>query len=990
MEKNMQRKIPHKRSLLCAAISLSLLPLASQSIAQEDTVEEVVVTGSYIRRSEGFTGASAVVQLDAEELEAQGTLNVGEVIKNLAFVSGSASQISNTIQGQDSRSTSVDLRGLGARSTLTLLDGKRLVNQNVNALIPTIAIQRMDIVADGAAALYGSEAVAGVVNFVPYKSYDGFKMDTYAEQDDGGDYDEQSVQMLWGGQVGEIDVVLAGQHRTNTRLGWDERSDLANSGLTVSSNAPGNWYVPPRDENGAYTGGTRARAPDPSCAPASERTAYTPDVVANQYGNLLGGSCYFDFGDNRSYREPTQTAQYYGNATWEYSDDLTLSLQGFRTYLRENTFTSTSNPGNSRIGELPAVRGEIPGNPFFANDANGNQLYGFDANGDGVPDRGTMDMNNDGTPDYLVAGIVPNGVLLHEDVQPRTLRPINKTHTRSSGHTQDRDNKGNNTDIVSRWSAQADFTVPFVDGWEGVASFSRNERDLVFMSNQNYDITAMQQGLNCDVVNDRDACYNPFFVTNQNDNNSIQVMDDIAARDKESTVQSLDVIDIVLNGEVPLFGFELPGGPVSAAIGYQNRDDKFTNTPSAVELAGDTWIGGTEKETITTGSRQVDAFFMELSVPVLSNLELELAVRREEFSTGQASTDPKFGLSYAPTDWLTLRATQGDAFIAPSLTSLFNPVSCGLSTVTDRFGPFSAFTTACGGGNPNLSNESSQSRQLGFDLVFGDFDLSVTWNNTEFENRIVGINGQDLMQLDFQNFKTATGFSGSGLAGDQPSKAQLEAWVANPASNKDFIRDPGDIYTILQVNNTSTINAETVEVEAYDIAANYRLSTNDWGNFRFGLQATFVDHFYYQGDASSPVFDGAGEYNANTSAVPEQPAWKANLNIGWTMGNHSVNTITRYIDDLPYDGPAFTHLDYFGGFQRPQDIFETGVKAWTQMDASYTYRGLELLGGEGAVTVGSRNLFDRKPQGSPEFAGLIGGLQAAMGRSIYARFIYDF
>ena len=777
MERNMQRQIPHKRSLLCAAISLSLLPLASQSIAQEDTVEEVIVTGSYIRRSEGFTGASAIVQLDAEALEAQGTLNVGEVIKNLAFVSGSASQISNTIQGQDSRSTSVDLRGLGASSTLTLMDGKRLVNQNVNALIPTIAIQRMDIVADGAAALYGSEAVAGVVNFVPYKSYDGFKIDTYAEQDDNGDYDEQSVQMLWGGQVGEIDVVMAAQHRTNTRLGWDERSDLANSGLTVSSNAPGNWYRPERDENGAYTGGPRSRAPDPSCVAASQRTDYTPNVVANQYGNLLGSSCYFDFGDNRSYREPMQTAQYYGNATWEVDDDLTLSFQGFRTYLRENTFTSTSNPGNSRIGELPAVRGEIPGNPFFANDSLGNQLYGFDANGDGVPDRGTQDLNNDGTPDYLVSGIVDNGVLLHEDMQPRTLRPINKTHTRSSGHSRDRDNKSGSTDIISRWSAQADFAVPMLDGWEGMASFSRNERDLTFMSNQNYDITAMQQGLNCDVVNDRDACYNPFFVTDQANNNSIQVMDDIAARDKEWTKQSLDVIDIVLNGSVPLMGFELPGGPISAAIGYQNRKDKFTNTPSAVELAGDTWIGGTEKEVVTSGARDVDAYFMELSVPVLTNLEVELAVRREEFSTGQAATTPKYGLTYAATDWLTLRATKGDAFIAPSLTNLFNPVTCGLSTVTDRFGPFSAFTTACGGGNPNLTNETSTSQQLGFDIALGDFDISVTWNNTEFENRIVGINGQDLMQLDFQNFKTATGFSGSGLTGEQPSQAQLEAWL---------------------------------------------------------------------------------------------------------------------------------------------------------------------------------------------------------------------
>ena len=209
MERYMQRRIPHKRNLLCAAISVSLLPLASHSIAQQDAVEEVVVTGSYIRRSEGFAGASSVTQVTADDLEAQGTLNIGEVIQNLSFVQGDASAITNTIQGQDSRSSAVDLRGLGARATLTLLDGKRLVNQNVNALIPTIAIQRLDIVADGAAALYGNEAVAGVVNFVPYKSYDGFKMDTFAEQDSRGDYDEHSVQMMWGGEVGEVEVIAA-------------------------------------------------------------------------------------------------------------------------------------------------------------------------------------------------------------------------------------------------------------------------------------------------------------------------------------------------------------------------------------------------------------------------------------------------------------------------------------------------------------------------------------------------------------------------------------------------------------------------------------------------------------------------------------------------------------------------------------------------------------------------------------------------------------
>ena len=125
-------KVHTNETYYCAAISLSLLPVAGASLAQDEaTVEEVIVTGSYIRRSEGFSQASSVVQITAEDLEAEGTLNIGEVVSQLTFVNGNASQITNTIQGQDSRSTSIDLRGLGARSTLTLLDGRRLVNETL-------------------------------------------------------------------------------------------------------------------------------------------------------------------------------------------------------------------------------------------------------------------------------------------------------------------------------------------------------------------------------------------------------------------------------------------------------------------------------------------------------------------------------------------------------------------------------------------------------------------------------------------------------------------------------------------------------------------------------------------------------------------------------------------------------------------------------------------------------------------------------------------
>ncbi|MEE8386164.1 MAG: TonB-dependent receptor, partial [Dehalococcoidia bacterium] len=718
-------------------------------------------------------------------LEAEGTLNIGEVVQNMSFVNGNASAVvTMPAQGASSRSSSIDLRGLGARSTLTLLDGKRLVNENVNALIPTIAMQRIDIVADGAAALYGSEAVAGVVNFVPYRSYDGLKLETFAEGDSEGDWDQHSVQVLWGGDVGELDVVLAGQFRQQSRLGRDERSLLANSGQNLSSNAPGNWRVPQRDENGQYTG-VNENQPSPNCAPSEERTIYSPGQTNAPFGMRDGNNCWFDFGDNRSYFEPEEHNKLFGNVTWEVNDDLTLSAQGFRTRQAEVRFTSTSNPSNPRIGELPAARGEIPGNPFRAVDGNGNPLFGVDANGDGIPDRSPgVDLNSDGWDDYIVSGTLNNSVPLMEDVIARRLRPINKTHTTSNGHSSDKDNTAGVVDHLDRWTLQADFNVPFVEGWEGMAAWTENTREFVFMENQNFDITSMIQGLNCDVANDRDACYSPFMIVDEADNNSIQVMDAVAGRSRGRVLDELNTLDLVFNGEIPLGGWQLPGGAIGAAFGYQFREDWFTNTPSEEELAGVTWIGSAVREEVTLGNREVDSYFAELSIPILPNLELSAAVRREEFSTGQESTDPKFGITYAPTDWLTLRATNGDAFIAPTLEQLLNPVTCGLTQVTDPFSAFSGFTTGCGGGNPNLDNEQSESSQFGVDLNFGDFDLSVTWNNTEFDNRIVGTNGNQLMDLDFFNFQQATGFTGDGSEGNQPTQQQLIDWINNPASNK--------------------------------------------------------------------------------------------------------------------------------------------------------------------------------------------------------------
>lgn len=977
---------PFKRRLLCTSVCLSLLPFSQGSIAQQnEEMEEIIVTGSFIRRSEGFTQASAVTQLNADDLAAQGTMNLGEVMQNLSFVGGPSSSITQTIQGTSARTNNIDLRGLGARSTLVLVDGKRIAEANVNVLIPTIAIQRIDIVADGAAALYGSEAVAGVVNFVPYNSYDGGKVEVYTEQDSRGDYEEHSVQGLWGGEIGDLNLVLAAQFKTNTRLAQDERPKLAQAGMNYSSNAPGNWVVPLRDASGNYTG-TRANRPDPNCAPASQRQFLRKGENNNPYGMLVGNDCYFDYGDTRSYRDPMDNNSLFANASWDVSDDLSLSVQGFTSRLHHTIYTSTSNPGNSRIGELPVVRGEIPGNPFRAINATGQPLFGMDANGDGIPDRGSSDLNGDGMPDYIVTGVADNGVPLFEDVRPRTLRPINKTHLMANGFTPDGDNISGSLDRNSRYSMQANFKVPVLEGWEGFAAYSRSARRYTSMATQEYDIEAMKQGLRCDPVNDRDACYNPFFVTDQANQNTAQVIEAIAARRRSTNVAELDVIDIVINGEV---GFELPGGPVGAALGYQRRDDYYQNTPSETAIRGATWIGSPARETVTSGSRVVDSYFAEFALPVLDNLEVEAAVRMEDFSTGQRSTDPKIGFTWAAADWLSIRGTTGDAFIAPSLTQLLNPVTCGLSTVTDRFSPFSAFTTYCSGGNPALENETSTSNQLGFDFSFGDLSLSITWNETDFTNRIVTVTGQQLMNAEFAAFKAWSGFQGSGVgAAGRPSMDQLRAWLASGLSSPDIVRDPNDLSTILQVNSPGSINAQSIKVTAWDVTADYSYSLGNWGDLRFSLQATNMQEFLYADSTTVAKSDAVGSTNLQTGTAPAVPDWKGNLRMGWVMGRHAVTGTVHYISEVDWDGTRYPIIDQFANTFRDANL--TKLKAWKAMDLAYTYRGIEVFDGELGVSVGARNLFDREAQPTDDFAGVMGELQNPMGRSLYARVVYDF
>ncbi|MFT7206389.1 MAG: iron complex outermembrane receptor protein [Pseudohongiellaceae bacterium] len=995
-----------RRKILCTSIAFGLLSTPFYASAQQDSgVEEVVVTGSFIRRSEGIIAASPITSLTADDITDQGTLNMAQIVQNMTFNNGSG--VTNSIQasGASSNSAAFNLRGLGTSATLQLIDGKRVTNPNVQWLLPAIAIQRLDIVTDGAAALYGTDAVAGVVNVLPYTSYEGLKIEHFNEQDSRGDMRDQTTSFLWGKALGnDVDLVVAGSFRHNGTLEWTDRPKLALAGLTDNSGAnPANWNVPQRDDTGALLGST-ASTPDPICG----SDPVTDPLVqgGNKFGTLALGRCWFPFADTRDFLEQKTQASLFSNINWEVNEDLSLSGQLLWGRWQGHGRQNQGNPG-TRFGDLPTVRGELPGNPFRAVAGDGRELFAqplLDGNGMILADPygNQQPMRGPDGSVMLAANQFANiandptgGVPFNEDVPfSSAWLPFGLANTNPAifgGPGSDQISRKENDERDMRISFGADFTVPFLDGWEGTVDYVYGQRNVVTAETQHFSFSAVEQGLNCDQVNDAGACFNPFGAADDSPMRTPQaVADAIYTRDRIDDKDTLQTLDLVINGAISPGGFALPGGTIGAAFGYQRRDLTDENVPTFHQQRDDRL--NSIAAFPTKFSRTSDSYFAEFSFPVLSNVEISASVRDEQFSSGQGDVVSKFGITYSPADWVTLRATQGEAFIVPTLNQLNAPDSCALSNVDDLFTTFSGFITSCRTGNPNLVSETSDSISVGIDLTPMDgLDIHLTYSETDFVDRIVDTTTQDIVRADFAKFQLATGFAATD-ANPFPSIQQLTDWVNNPLSDPRIQRDPNDIETTTRINRSET-NASTMLVQAWDIQANYRFDLDafglgSWGEFRTGLNATYVDTYTWQESILTPVREAKGHQNNSFGAVPVIPEWRANLSLGWSLGNHSVSTTVRYVDEVQFDANEFG----FQRFLRPENLWTTTdvVRAWTQTDMFYAYNDLEVYGGNATLSLGARNLFDREAQKTGMIAGAISQIQNPFGRMIYARVNYEF
>ncbi|MFM1896089.1 MAG: hypothetical protein RLZZ385_1163 [Pseudomonadota bacterium] len=989
-------------NLLSSAIALALLGGAGQTLAQTTDVEEVLVTGSYIRRSEGIIAASPLTSFTADDIEGQGTVNMAQVVQNLTFNNGTA--VTNSIQGVVNTVSNFNLRGLGPRATLTLIDGKRVASDNVQTMLPASALQRMEIVTDGAAALYGTDAVAGVVNLIPYQSFDGFEVEIFNEGDSRGDYGRTEASFLGGRSFGGVDIVMAGSHVDSLTLAWNERPEYVRAGLTHNGGGnPGNYLVPQRDANGNFTGKSAAR-PDPNCGRETEADQVSPGN--NPWGNLLGTRCFMSFGDTRDFQPAYQTSALYSNLNWEVNEDVTFHSQIIWNRQRVQNRNNPSNPG-ARSEALAVVRGELPGNTFRAKTPAGQELFAeprrdasgalvLDGYGRPLPLRDASGKVVFANNRFAPIGSDPmGGVPFYEDVTiiGGQWVPFNRSETNTvPAFMQQFDNHSMSTNDrrTVRFSTGVDFAVPFLEGWEGSADYTyglQNDRSPV---TQQFSLSAVNQGLNCDVINDVDSCYNPFGAVDPRFRTPQHVADSIFRQDKLDNETELQTYDLILNGTVPLGGFELPGGEISMAAGYQRREEKDAAGPTRTSILDDQLIGS--QVLPRTQSRSSDSWFAEFAIPVLENLELSAAVRDESFSTGQSAVVDKFGFVYAATDWLAVRATMGEAFIVPTLSQLDSPEICGLSNVTDPFSTFQGFITSCRAGNPDLKSESSDSLSAGIDLtLMEDLTWSLTWSETDFKDRIVSTTTEDILRSDYRNFQAATGFAPSAT-NPFPSPAQIQAWINNPLSDKRVVRNAADV-TVPDRLLQSDSNASTMLVRAWDTQIDYGFSLDDvglngWGDIAMQLQGTYVDTYLFQLLQDGPVREAVGNQNNPFGAVPTIPQIRANLRINWMKGNHLVSATTRYVDDVKFDASEFSFQAGFPGAQWGGP--NTVLNAWTQLDMFYSYRGYEALGGEFAFSLGARNLTDRMPQKTGMIAGVAAETQDVLGRVVYARVNFSF
>lgn len=939
----------HKRYLsylirTCMAGSLVVpgLVLAQQEAPE---LEEVVVTGSFIRNS-AFAQNNPVDTVSQADIQAAGAPNMGNYIRDLSYT-----QNTNTVNnvnagssgGQTSVGTTFNLRGLGENSTLTLMDGSRSVDSGINTLLPEIAIDRMEVVLDGGSALYGSDAVAGVVNLIPIKSFDGIRTRVSHQRDEDGNFEDNRLGILMGREFNNgVNYVFAADYAKTTPYMMFENPRLlradygwANSGNPgVFRRVVGANPVPGELHGGTLTGGNLR---DPSCGTFNDVTDF--GARNNNPSGIVqpGNNCFFNYGQQWPIASGKVEYNIFQNVTYQLSSGIELQAQASiasRQSDNHNTLTYQLNGNNRDALVVPANN---PSNPF--------------------------------------------GV----DVSPWLWRPFAIAGTLPSyADPATGARKQEYEDFIQRYKFGARFDLS--DSWTANSSFSyqRVHRDS---TQHMININNLQAALLGQGGPGGNEWLNPFgsadtrspFYQAGVTSNSQALVDWVAPTlNYRSSLTELAVFELNTTGDL----YELPAGMMQMAIGYQFRDVvEFDNANplSKIRQNYNSSIADTPPVDRRYASR-VQAAYVEFEVPILETLDAQIAVRNENFTTfGLQTTTPKLALRWEALPTLALRGSVGESFLAPTPAQSrpFDPnencgeIFFGADPITG--GVLNGGAT-CSSGNPSLAPETSDIWNVGFTWEpLDSVSVSMDYQSIEYTDRIRTLGTLDIVAIEFAEMLKAIGSTSStySSAPGSATRNAANAWIAAGGTPLASVTRDNSAQRVVRVVSQAK-NVSTVWVDLIDARARYTLNTSNLGSFTTTLSATYNTNYEYRDQGA--IVDALGKQNARTGVVAPVPKLKSQLRTNWYLNNHSASLTYNYQDSVIFDDSVNNVLT---GLQPPAD---GKIKSWSIVNAQYTYTMTDYLDSEISVSVGVNNVFNRVPQLLPVLGGFESRLHSPWGR----------
>lgn len=954
------------------ALAIALSTGVAQAQTRPDTtpteVEEVVVTGSFIRGTPE-DAALPVDVIGAEELQKRGSPSTVELLKALSVsngVLGDTNQFDSRAQGSEG-SGSVNLRGLGSQRTLVLLNGRRLaINPFGQAgagivdtnIIPAAAIGRLEVLKDGAAATYGSDAIAGVVNFITKKNFSGLEVGGDYRVIDGSDGDyslNATFGKVWDN--GNLLVSAGWQHRSKLSVAereWANRPYLANPEAGWSAAGNPSTFIPLASSTNAMR--------DPACAGLGGFPGFSGATPV----------CYWHYTPFDNLVEKSDAIQLYGEVNADLSDKTRFHVEVL--YAHTDVPEWNTSPSYAALATPTAEASPIAGRYIVP--ATNPGLLAF------IAANPTVSLTNLATGAQTTA---PGSIF--------ALGAINAAN-RPFG-LGGNPIFGNGPSIGARsfdaFRVSGDLKGEFDNGlgWEVALTYSQEIGIRTGYDTLVNRFSLALQGLGGPTCDSNPSLpgiqgtagvggcmyYNPFAsaipgdaiagTANPGYNSSLAVNKDLAKWffQKLSTKQSsrLFVGEAVLNGKTAI---TLPGGDVAWAAGVQYRRTYFKADYNDISNAAINPCVNTPDFGVTncTGSARngpfmflgvgneadnqsdVMAAFGELSVPIADNFQAQLAARYENYGGAVGSTfNPKASVRWQALPWMAVRASAGSTFRGPP-----DPITTTTS-VTSLQGILGVFRAVDIFGNPNLNPEKANTYNAGLLFKAGNFKASIDYFRFDFKNPIVTEPVAGIVNALYPN-----GAAGANNCANPTFAGLVSRFTYNGSCSTPT--------TSIARLKTNYVNGAAVKNSGFDFSADYRFDAVLGGDLALGGSATYISEYSVgatsvEGVVVEKAFDAVGLLNYQTTVVPI-PQWKGNVFAEWSRGPHNVRLTVNYIDSY-MDQRTAPFLPNYRDTTGALVTVAAGKKIDAQTLTDLAYR--VFLPWDTTMTLAITNLFDQDP-----------------------------